>query len=211
MSTEITTTEPEQSAQLATGTGFDNPNSFDFTVRAAMALAKSTIIPDSFKANPANCMIAIDLSNRLNVSPLTIMQNLYVVKGKPSFATQFLIASFNLTGKYSTLAYNEVGERGKESWGYYCTANELLTGKELKGATVTIEMARKEDWFKNTKWSSMPEQMLRFRAAAFFIRQYVPEVGLGLLTREEAEDIYAEQKRSELIGKLKSGLQTKEK
>jgi hypothetical protein len=51
-------------------------------------------------------------------------------------------------------------------------------------------MAKAEGWYaKNgSKWQTMPEQMLRYRAASFFVRAYAPELSLGLATREEIED-----------------------
>ena len=56
-------------------------------------------------------------------------------------------------------------------------------------------MAEKEGWAgkAGSKWKSMPSQMLRYRAAAFWQRVYCPEISMGLMTVEEAEDIeYAE-------------------
>ena len=35
-----------------------------------------------------------------------------------------------------------------------------------------MKMARQEGWTKNSKYQSMPELMLRNRAATFFGRQY---------------------------------------
>ena len=52
-------------------------------------------------------------------------------------------------------------------------------------------MAKKEGWFDKpgSKWKTMPNQMLRYRAAAFWQRVYCPEISMGLMTSEEAEDI----------------------
>lgn len=54
-----------------------------------------------------------------------------------------------------------------------------------------MEMADKEGWTKKngSKWQSMPSQMLRYRAAAFWQRVYCPEISMGLITKEEADDI----------------------
>src|SRR5690606_5898335 len=56
---------------------------------------------------------------------------------------------------------------------------------------VTIGLAKKEGWYtKNgSKWQTMPEQMLMYRAAAFFVRTYAPEIAMGLHTTEELQDI----------------------
>ena len=55
-----------------------------------------------------------------------------------------------------------------------------------------MRMARQEGWTKNSKYSSMPELMLRNRAATFFGRQYIPDLLLGVQTSEEVIDIVTE-------------------
>jgi hypothetical protein len=55
---------------------------------------------------------------------------------------------------------------------------------------VTVGIAKKEGWFAKagSKWQTIPEQMLRYRAATFLIRTIAPEIGLGLHTVDELED-----------------------
>ena len=67
---------------------------------------------------------------------------------------------------------------------------ELATGEKLEGPLITIGLARKEGWFNKTgsKWHTMPEQMLRYRAAAWFVNVYAPEIAMGLRTAEEEQD-----------------------
>ena len=52
-------------------------------------------------------------------------------------------------------------------------------------------MAKAEGWLTKTgsKWQTMPELMLKYRAAAFFGRLYAPEVLMGMQTAEEVIDI----------------------
>jgi hypothetical protein len=52
-------------------------------------------------------------------------------------------------------------------------------------------MAKAEGWSTKagSKWITMPELMLRYRAAAFFARLYAPDITLGMMTAEEARDI----------------------
>ena len=66
----------------------------------AKALSCSTIVPKDYQGNEANALVAIDIANRLQTSPLMVMQNLYVIQGRPSWSAQFLIASVNGSGKY---------------------------------------------------------------------------------------------------------------
>jgi hypothetical protein len=63
----------------------------------------------------------------------------------------------------------------------------------LDGPTVTMEMAKAEGWIDKTgsKWKTMPELMLKYRAAAFFGRLYAPEIMMGLYSADEIVDIAA--------------------
>lgn len=48
-------------------------------------------------------------------------------------------------------------------------------------------MAKAENWTKNQKYRSMPEQLLRYRSATFLIRLYCPEVMVGVPAQVEVE------------------------
>ena len=50
-------------------------------------------------------------------------------------------------------------------------------------------MAKAEGWTKNSKWRTMPQLMLNYRAASFFGRQHVADLLLGVQTEEEVVDI----------------------
>jgi len=54
-----------------------------------------------------------------------------------------------------------------------------------------MAMAKKEGWATKTgsKWATMPDLMIRYRAAAFWGRLYASDLLLGLQTQEEAIDI----------------------
>lgn len=65
-----------------------------------------------------------------------------------------------------------------------------------------MEMAKAEGWVgkSGSKWKTMPELMIRYRAAAFWGRLYVPEIMMGMHTMEEIEDVqYSQQVRSEIV------------
>jgi hypothetical protein len=134
-------------------------------------------------------MIGLNMAIRMNADPLMVLQNLVAVNGTPTFEAKFAIACFNATGKYSTLSYSEVGEKGKDDWGMYAYAIELKTGELKKGPVVTIQMAKDEGWYaRNPKWRNIPELMLRYRSASWFIRTTEPGIMMGFQTKDEAED-----------------------
>ena len=236
--------QPGQVATLATlrnpaatlpdiSMGFGSSQSFELMQRAAKLLCASTLVPTQYQAmiikrdkygnvkeqkeNPnalANAVVALNMSQRMGADPLMIMQNLYVIEGRPSWSSQFIIAAINGCGKFSPLRFS-IRSMGAKSTEYTETfwednkrqsrsvvvditdteciawAVEKATGERLEGPPVTIEMAVREGWFTKagSKWQTMPEVMLRYRAAAFFGKLYAPELLMGLRTAEEEQDL----------------------
>lgn len=202
--------------------------------RAATMLSRSTLVPPQYREeneekvgkervlvkNPnalSNCVLALNMAQRIGADPLMIMQNLYIVDGRPGWSSQFIIAAINACGKFSPLRFTceDHGEKTvtwttKEWYGpkndrqckevehkaniraKTCTAwaIEKATGEKLTGPEITMEMAVAEGWYgKNgSKWQTMPDVMLRYRAASFFGRLYAPELFMGLQTAEEVRD-----------------------
>lgn len=196
---------------------------FEVMQRMGQMYASSTIIPETYRGNLGNCIIALDLAMRMKINPLMCMQNLYIVQGIPTWSSKFLIATINMSGRYTSLRYRKrnLGKVGKvkyNDWEWVkgadgkakkttvvkefdgtdidnieCVAyaTELATGEVLEGDPVSIELAIKEGWYtkSGSKWMTMPQLMLTYRAAAFWQRANCPEMSIGFMTREEAEDI----------------------
>lgn len=175
-----------------TAIGLGDSKSFDLIQRVAKCMAMSTLVPKAFQNNLPNCIIALNMAGRMNADPLMVCQNLYVVHGTPAWSAQFLIATFNKSGKFSSIRYDFFGTEGQDDWGCRAKATELSTGELLTGPLVTIALAKKEGWYQKggSKWQTMPEQMLRYRAAAWFVRTIAPEIAMGLQTAEEMRDTY---------------------
>lgn len=160
--------------------------------RCAEFLSSSALVPETYQRHPENCLIALDLANRSGMSPLTVMQNLYIVKGKPAWAGQFAIALVNASRRFAKpLKPIFFGEEGTNTWGCYMETYDL-EGNKVVGAKITIQMAKDEGWYgKNgSKWATMPEQMLMYRAGAFFARVHCPDVLYGVQMAEEVKDTY---------------------
>ena len=213
--------------------GFGSLQSFELMQRAANLLASSTLVPAAYRKviekldkfgnvkesreNPnalANAVVALNMAQRMGADPLMVMQNLYIVEGRPSWSSQWIIAAINGSGRFSPLRF-DIKETGKKTvertetvWenGSRSTvtkkvdildkvciawAIEKETGERLESPKVSIEMAVKEGWYTKTgsKWQTMDEVMLRYRTASFFGKLYAPELLMGLQTVEEAQDI----------------------
>ena len=161
---------------------------FELEQRRAKALSISAFFPTQLKNDIASAVIIYDLANRMDVSVLEIAQSIFIIHGKPSFETKFLVARLNSSGKIKG-RLNTIISQDRQS--AYCEAIDAQTGQTLRGMTVTMEIARKEGWLskQGSKWQTMPELMLRYRAQSFFISEFFPEVKFGLKTKEENEDI----------------------
>jgi len=176
---------------------FSSENAFVSVQRMAKALASSTLVPDAYRgeANLGNCIIALELSQRIGASVMAVMQSMVPIHGKPTWSASFLIATVNSCGRFSPMRFRWVGKEGTDEWGCRAFAVERDSNLELVGALVTIAMAKVEGWYgkSGSKWKTMPEQMLQYRAGAFWCRTYAPEIALGMHTSEEVQDTPAAQ------------------
>ena len=206
--------QPQQNAvSFLTATNLEDAQ------RAAMMLCSSDLVPEMYRIGGrmsggaqqtrekavANCLIALDMSQRMNANPLMIMQNLYIVQGKPGWSSSFLISTVNTCGRYKPLRFKkgvegEVELAGKKVPNWTCTAYTSEKGSDdvLEGATISMAMAKAEGWTaKNgSKWLTMPEQMLMYRAASFWVRTYAPELSNGMKTAEEWQDAVVVEEES---------------
>jgi len=184
MTTEITTQISEDESSI-----YKNTDSFEFAQRQAKSLCESDLVPKSYQGQKGlpNCLVAIEMSKRMKLSPLTVMQNLNVIHGTPTWSAQFITSQILGCGRFTNFDYLVKGEG--DTLEVQCVATRLEDQKLVKGTTVSMRMARLEGWTRNSKYQSMPELMLRNRAATFFGRQYIPDLLLGVQTSEEVVDI----------------------
>jgi hypothetical protein len=185
MNTEITTTHVESDAQIARENA-----AFEMLQRQAKMFASSSLVPKEFCGNLANCAIGLSIAKRLGADPFMVLQNIDVIHGRPSFRATFLIAMVNSSGRFEPLQFRMEGTEGKPDRSCVAWAKSKADKTTLEGPKITLEMAKSEGWStKNgSKWITMPELMLRYRAAAFFARLYAPDITLGMMTAEEAID-----------------------
>lgn len=159
--------------------------------RTADMLSKASIIPQQYRGKPGDCLIAMDMANRMGISPIMVMQSSQVVQGNFMWRGTACKALIDGCGKFKNSRYIMVGKEGTPTWGCKMAATRTRTGEQVFGPVVTWKMAVDEGWVnKNgSKWKTMPELMLRYRAASFFAKTECPEVLMGFQTAEEQMDI----------------------
>jgi len=186
-------TPPSPESQMPViSMGFGTLQSFELMQRAAKLLASSTLVPKEYQGNLSNCVIALNMAQRIGADPLMVMQNLYLVHGRPGWSAQFLIATFNQCGRFTAMRFEFFGTKDTPTWGCRAYATEKSTGEKIIGADITMKLAKDEGWSEKagSKWKTMAQQMLMYRAASWLVRAYAPEIAMGLQTVEEVRDVY---------------------
>lgn len=194
MENELLVTESQSG--LSTNV-FSDPEAFQNIFNIGKMFATSSLVPQTYQGKPMDCTIAVDMANRMNVSPMFVMQNLYVVKGKPSWSGQACMSMVKASPLFTDVHHVYTGDKGTDSWGCYVQATRKSNGEVVNGPEVTIAMAKAEKWYskidkygnETSKWQTMPELMLAYRASAFFARIHIPNALMGCAVEGEVEDI----------------------
>jgi hypothetical protein len=171
--------------------GFFTASGFELMQRVAKAFASSSLVPKDYQGNIANTMVALNMAQRMGADPLMCMQHLHIIHGRPGWSAQFLIATFNQCGRFSSIRYRWRGTDGKPDWACQAYATEKATGDEIVSPWISLAMAKSEGWSTKagSKWLTMPELMMSYRSAAFLIRTHAPELSMGLQTVDELRDM----------------------
>lgn len=162
---------------------------FEQAYRIAKVFSSSQLVPDIFQGNEANCMVAMNMAMRLQIDPMMLMQNMYIVHNKPGMEAKLAIALINSRGPFKgPIQWRFEGEGMKRKC--FAFAVHRQTGETCE-AECSMDMADKEGWIGKTgsKWKSIPDMMLRYRSATFLGRLYAPECLMGIATADELDDI----------------------
>lgn len=165
----------------------------------ALIMSKSDIVPVHYRGKPENAFVAVQTAYRMNLDPMMVMQNTFVVSGKLGMNSAFAISLANSSGRLkSGITYHIEGSGDS----LRVTAKAMLksSGEEIN-YSIGMKEAKAEGWTKNPKYSSLPELMLRYRAATLLIRTHMPEVLNGMHTVEELEDVKAVVNENQVTAK----------
>ena len=178
--------------QINTTNALDMFDAMEKSYRIADLMAKSDIIPTHFRGKAANIFIVLNSAYRMNIDPMLMMQNTFVISGKLGMNAAFAISLANRSGLFSHGIRYRIEGKGVDL-AVTAYTNLSQTSEEIS-YTITMKEAIADGWTKNTKYQSLPELMLRYRAATLLIRTHAPEVMNGMQGVEELEDIIAATK-----------------
>ncbi len=107
-------------------------------------LASTQLVPDTYRGKVADCAIIVEIAHRIGASPLLVANNLDIIYGRPSWRSQFLIATVNTCGRFSTLRYEFRGEVGSKDRACRAWAIERETQQRLDGTWIDWKMVESE-------------------------------------------------------------------
>ena len=126
---------------------FSNGDAFKLACAMAERIADSSLLPEDSRGKPENVLIAMDYASRLpNISPIMLIQNMDVVKGRPALRGTFLAGLINHSPLFSRLKYEFRGTDnpgGKPSPDYGCRAYavERVDTRHTHGTGCTLASA----------------------------------------------------------------------
>jgi hypothetical protein len=169
------------------------PDQVEALKQQSKIVAASGLVPDHFQKNPASIYVCIQIAKSIGEDPVQLMQASYFIDGKIGLSSQYLLARLRRSGAIrGTVQYIEEGDR--ENLSVRAQATDRETGEKVLGPAASMAMARDDGWVKNTKYTTMPEIMLRNRALSFLVRYHYPDATAGLPMADELQDIAAASK-----------------
>lgn len=162
---------------------------FEVLMKAADQFAKSAIIPDSYRGKPADVFVALEWGTELGMQPMASLQNIYVVKGRPTLSAQTMAGLVKGRQDYQGMVIDSDGVKAKA-----VVKRKLQSGViEEHIGEFTIQQADKANLLSKDNWKAYPQQMLEARAIAFSMRKAYPDILAGIYTKEEVEDFGPEK------------------
>lgn len=203
--------------QITTVDMFDQ-NRAKSALMVASTIAASSLIPAHYHRRPENVLVAMYRSARLGMDLFAYMEITFPVNGKMGHEAKFIVSRINTSGKFKgPVRYEFSGEIIRKDGIVQptstrkCTAwTKLKDDGERIEQSVDLGMAFREGWMKKTgsdktvktsKWHTITDEMLQYRAAKFLGNMYCPEAVMGLDMREELEDITDAEVIDEAAGK----------
>lgn len=152
----------------------------------ATAICNSPFAPAHFKGKPEDTALAILYGASVGFDPMTAVQQLYVIGGKPALYSRAMVAVVLSAG------HNIWTE--DEGDGFVTVAGHRKESPDkVVRVTWTSEQAKVAGYDKNSKYRSDPRSMLYARASGDVARRIAPDALLGLAYNVEEMQLVSQQ------------------
>lgn len=143
----------------------------------------SSILPEAYRDNPANALIAVGLGQSMGLSPAESLYRIAVIKGKPSASAELIAANVRKAGHRLRVQVQEDPPRA--------TATIIRADDPDEPITITRDMAwaQRMGLANEPNYKKQPATMLSYRAITACARLACPEALYGVAyTPEELDE-----------------------
>lgn len=177
---DLQTTNVSDSSLLA-------PSNFEHYYRIANMMSKSDMVPKGYKDKAPDILIAMEMGRALNLAPLSAIQNIAVINGKPALYGDAILAVCSGHPEFENITEEQIIDKEGKTEGYRCMVKRK--GRSAVIHSFTVEDAKKANlWGKAGPWSQYPARMLQMRARAFALRDCFADALGGIRIVEEVQD-----------------------
>ena len=154
------------------------------SLKLAETLCQTSFVPDSFRGKAGETLAAILYGAELGIGPMTALQQIAVIKGKPAASPELMRALIRRAG-HSIEAVEHTNET--------CTLRGTRGDDGVQElSTFTLEDAKRASLLNGGAWKSYPKAMLLARATSQLGRSLFADVISGIsYTPEELQAIDA--------------------
>ncbi len=154
-------------------------------MRYAEALSGAQLLPDSYRGKPANLLLALEYGSALNIAPMVAVQEIHIIKGKPT-----------LSALLQSALVRRAGHTLRVTGDHLSATCQIIRADDpdfVFETTWTLERAKAAGLLTNDSWRKYPDNMLKARAISECARNACPDVIAGFgYTAEELGDDTAE-------------------
>lgn len=167
------------------------PKNMGEAMEFSKMLAKSSMVPASFKNKPEDIVVAVAWGYEVGLSPMQALQNIAVINGKPSIYGDAALALAQGNPEYAGHKEWTTGEGDRMV--AHCLFKRVRHGQTIETErTFSVADAKAARlWGKPGPWQQYPARMLQMRARGFALRDAFADALRGVITAEEARDITA--------------------
>lgn len=165
------------------------PQSMDDAYRLAKAICMAQMAPKGLDT-PERCMVAIMHGLEIGLTPMSALQRIAVVNGRPVIWGDGAMGLVRGSGLCEFV--RERMDGAGDSRVAICEAKRRGEPEPITRTFAVADAKKAGLWGKQGPWQQYPDRMLQMRARAFALRDGFADVLGGLYIREEIDDAHQE-------------------
>lgn len=190
--TALTVAQPQRITDtilISEGKGL-TPTNFSGLWEMSQIFAVSGMMPKELQGKPEAVFVAINMGYELGLSPLSAIQNISVINGRPTVWGDAMLAIVRASGKLTKFREYFTGTWANDDFTAVC---ECARGQESAQEQFSIADAKIAKLWAYpsagvTPWHKYPKRMLQMRARSWALRNMFSDVLKGISATEEMQE-----------------------